>query len=63
MNDVEIKVTVPPYMAKYLVEMCEQEADYWHQQVPPRDDVADEWEELGGEIWSAIEEADQCQSK
>ena len=60
MNDVEIKVTVLHWIAEHLVEMCEQEAEYHHQQVPPRDDRADLWEELGGEIWSAIEEADQC---
>ena len=59
MDNVEVKVAVPRWIAEHLPEMFRNEADYWHQQSPPRDDIADQWEEAAMSIEAAIEEANK----
>ena len=58
MNDVEIKVTVPHWIAVYLMEMCQQEAEYWRT-TENNKAHATLWEKLAGDIQTAIEKEDK----
>jgi len=57
MNDVTIKVTVPHWIAEYLMEMCEKEADFWIFEDNPS--FKGQWRKLAQDIEEAIDKADQ----
>ena len=60
MSTVKLNIEVPLWIAEYLNEMSENEAEYWHDL--KLEDYADQWEEVAGDILAAIESSkeDKC---